>query len=405
VVRSNPVQIRALNVSNFRSLGDDVRVEFPREGGRLIALAGINGAGKSNVLDAFGFVGDVTRAGIAAAMTARGGEGSVLREGSSRLELAVELEDGEGRLVWGLGLSPHDTLWGRGWEWGYAVPARSLARYDAELQAALDDGTGRSGAPGRAGVLHDLLDRGGLATIGWQEGTLSGPQSGGLAEQARGSARWRAVQEHLAAWRTYVLPVETIREPRSSGVERVMERDGGNWPSVLRSLDPAGAGLELRAALCRLVPDLTDYDVLDAGGRNIARFRHRGATGDVWRAAPLESDGTLRAAALVTATLQRPLPVLLGVEEPETAIHVRALGLIVDFLLDAAEHAQVVLTTQSPDLLDLLPPDAVRVVTRGDGGTAVHPIDPVQRAVLRDGGGTGALLREQGLFPDEAAGG
>ena len=61
MVRSNSVQIRALNVSNFRSLGDDVRVEFPRKGGRLIALAGINGAGKSNVLDAFGFVGAVMR--------------------------------------------------------------------------------------------------------------------------------------------------------------------------------------------------------------------------------------------------------------------------------------------------------------------------------------------------------
>lgn len=399
------MQIRALNVSNFRSLGDDVRVEFPREGPRLIALAGINGAGKSNVLDAFGFVGDVTRAGIVTAMAARGGEGAVLREGGSRLEFAVELEDGEGRVVWGLALARHDTLWGRGWEWGYAVPARSLPSYDAALQAALDGGGARAGALGRAGVLHDLPDRGRFAEAGWEEGNLAGPQSGGLAERARGSARWRAVSEHLAAWRTYVLPVETIRDPKSSGVERVMERDGNNWPSVLRSLDPAGAGLELRAALCRLVPDLADYDVLDAGGRNIARFLHRGAGGDVWRAAPLESDGTLRAAALLTAALQRPLPALLGVEEPETAVHVRALGLIADFLLDAAEHAQVVLTTQSPDLLDLLPPDAVRVVTRGDRGTTVRPIDPVQRAVLRDGGGTGALLREQGLFADEAGGG
>ncbi len=403
MVRSDPVQIRALNVSNFRSLGYDVRIEFPREGTRLIVLAGGNGAGKSNVLDAFEFVGDVTRVGIDVAMTARGGEGSVLREGSDYLELAVEFEYGEGRLVWGIGFSRHDTLWGRGWEWGYAVPTRSLPGYDAALQAALGGEGVRTRELGRAGVLHDLPDRGSFAEAAWEEGNLSGTQSGGLAEHARSNVRWRAVREHLAAWRTYVLPIETIRDPRSSGVERVMVRDGGNWPSVLRSLDPAGPGLELRAALCRLVPDLTDYDVLDAGGRNIARFQHRGAGGDLWRAAPLESDGTLRAAALLTATLQRPLPVLLGVEEPETAIHVRALGVIADFLLDAADHAQVVLTTQSPDLLDLLPPDAVRVVTRDERGTTVHPLDPVQRAVLQAGGGTGALLREQGLIAAEAA--
>lgn len=51
------------------------------------------------MLDAFGFVGDVTRVGIVAAMAMRGGEGAMLREGGSHLELAVELEDGEGRLV------------------------------------------------------------------------------------------------------------------------------------------------------------------------------------------------------------------------------------------------------------------------------------------------------------------
>lgn len=405
MVPSSPVQIRALNVSNFRSLGEDVQVEFPREGGRLIVLAGGNGAGKSNVLDAFGFVGDVTRVGIDFAMTARGGEGSVLREGSTCFELAVELEDSEGRLVWGIGFSRHDTLLGRGWEWGYAVPARSLPGYDAALQAGLDDAVAWTGTRGRTRLLHALPNRGRFAEAAWEEGNLSGALSGGLAEHARNSARWRAVKDHLSAWRTYVLPIETIRDSKSSGVERVMVRDGGNWPSVLRSLDPEGPGLELRAALCRLVPDLTDYNVLDAGGLNIARFQHRDARGDLWRAAPLESDGTLRAAALITATLQRPLPVLLGVEEPETAIHVRALGVIVDFLLDAADHAQVVLTTQSPDLLDLLPPDAVRVVTRDDRGTTVHPIDPVQRAVLQAGGGTGALLREQGLIAAEAAGG
>jgi hypothetical protein len=102
--------------------------------------------------------------------------------------------------------SRHDTLWGRGWEWGYAVPTRSLPGYDAALQAALDGEGAWAGALERVGVLHALPDRGRFAETAWEEGNLAGAQSGGLAEQARGSARWRAVKEHLAAWRTYVLP-------------------------------------------------------------------------------------------------------------------------------------------------------------------------------------------------------
>ncbi len=44
--------ITSLTVSNYRSLGENVRIEF----GQLTVLVGPNGSGKSNVLDALRFV-------------------------------------------------------------------------------------------------------------------------------------------------------------------------------------------------------------------------------------------------------------------------------------------------------------------------------------------------------------
>jgi predicted ATPase len=71
--------ITRLLVSNYRSLGE-VDIEL----GPLTAFAGINGAGKSNVVDALRFVSECVRVGLEPALSARGGIAAVRRWSGGR---------------------------------------------------------------------------------------------------------------------------------------------------------------------------------------------------------------------------------------------------------------------------------------------------------------------------------
>jgi len=88
---------------------------------------------------------------------------------------------------------------------------------------------------------------------------------------------------------------------------------------------------------------------------------------------------------IVSALLQEPPLALIGIEEPELTVHPGALPLLINFLRQASRRCQVVITTHSPELLDLLGAEEVRVVERKDGVTTVGPMRLQQQGTVRDG--------------------
>ena len=118
------------------------------------------------------------------------------------------------------------------------------------------------------------------------------------------------------------------------------------------------------------------------------------------------SDGTLRALAVLTALLQRGSipPSVVGIEEPETALHPAAAGVLWDALMDGSEREQVLVTTQSPDLLDRkdVPLGAILAVDMQAGKTEIGPIAESSRGLLQDRLATpGELLRQRRLSPND----
>lgn len=85
------------------------------------------------------------------------------------------------------------------------------------------------------------------------------------------------------------------------------------------------------------------------------------------------SSGTLRVLALMTALHGEPGTSLLGIEEPENYVHPSALSALVEYMRAAQDRVQLMVTTHSPLLLDLLDdPAIVCVVQRSVGkGTTV----------------------------------
>jgi len=115
------------------------------------------------------------------------------------------------------------------------------------------------------------------------------------------------------------------------------------------------------------------------------------------------SDGTLRVLGLLLAVFQQPPPSLLIIEEPEATIHPGALGLMSDLIQIAINKTQVVVTTHSPELLDMkwIEERHLRLVSWEDGQTRVWRVSQGARRALQEHlMGAGEMLRTNSLWPE-----
>ena len=96
----------------------------------------------------------------------------------------------------------------------------------------------------------------------------------------------------------------------------------------------------------------------------------------------------------------------MGIEEPESALHPAAAGVLLDALRDAADETQIIITSHSPDLLDdkELDPESILAVEAHEGITVVDQVNEAGRSAVRDRlYTTGELLRLDQLQPDSAS--
>lgn len=89
------------------------------------------------------------------------------------------------------------------------------------------------------------------------------------------------------------------------------------------------------------------------------------------------SDGTLRFIALVTALLQPYPPSTILIDEPELGLHPYAINLLGETIRSRSDApgAQVIVSTQSPQLLDSFQPSEIVVVERSDGESVFRRLE------------------------------
>jgi predicted ATPase len=94
--------------------------------------------------------------------------------------------------------------------------------------------------------------------------------------------------------------------------------------------------------------------------------------------AHLLSDGTLRFICLTTLLMQPAhlLPDTVLIDEPELGLHPYAINLLADMLKQVAESKQVIVSTQSVELLNAFRAEDVVVVDREDGASTLRRLDP-----------------------------
>jgi predicted ATPase len=193
-----------------------------------------------------------------------------------------------------------------------------------------------------------------------------------------------------------VLPNQ-LTEPQKPANPYPLNERGENLASVLRTLKRKQ---DLERALARVLGDVLNYRVSQVGGYLVTKLQHEAPEGE---RAPLfelaqESDGTLRLLGILTALYQDPPRTLIALEEPELTIHPGAISLLWEEITSVTPQTQILLTTHSPDLLDLCKAKQLRVVEKIDGATQVGPIAKDQRRIIRERlFAPGQLLQAQGL--------
>ena len=89
------------------------------------------------------------------------------------------------------------------------------------------------------------------------------------------------------------------------------------------------------------------------------------------------SDGSLRAMAIATLFLQpeNNLPNLIVLDEPELGLHPQALELLLGLIRSVSHRTQVILSTQSPTLLNYFEASEVIVAELQEGASKFRRVD------------------------------
>jgi predicted ATPase len=376
-------------VRNYKSIAAcDVRLRS------LSFLVGPNGSGKSNFLDSLRFVADSLNTSLDHALRDRGGIKEVRRRSGGHpthfsIDLQVRLRDGaKGR-------------------YAFRVGARKQGGYEVQHEECRLRGTVALEPEAFFRVRDGVVEESSLQIA------PAASSDRLYLVNASGLSEFRPLYEALSHMGFYNLNPDRIRDLQPPDAGDVLLRDGSNLASVLGQLVQHNPATKQRIEeyLSAVVPGITGVDIKQIGPKETLEFRQKvGASEFPWRFfAANMSDGTVRALGVLVALFQSTngrkhrVP-LVGIEEPELALHPAASGVLRDCLRDASLSTQVIVTSHSPDLLDDpdIPDDWILPVLAEQGATRIGPMDDAGRTMIRDKLYTaGELLRMDQLKPME----
>jgi predicted ATPase len=389
----NRFSLTRVRLRHYRSIASaDVSL------GDLLLLVGPNGSGKSNFLDALRLTSESLQTSLDQALRSRGGVAEVRRRSTGHpTHFAIDLE------------FRSESLQG---EYGFEVGAVKgggfrIAREYCAIWFDSRASEGERFADARFSVVDGELD---FATE---------PVMPPVSEQrlylvaAAGLEAFRPVFYGLAGITVFNLNPDVMRQPQTPDAGELLHRDGANVASVLDRLERSKRGsadkVRIEEYLQHIVPGMHGVRRSDLGNWETLQFiQDVPGAKSPWRfQAQSVSDGTLRALGVLVALFAGTGGTLstVGIEEPESALHPAAAGVLLDALRDASERRQVIVTSHSPDLLDRhdFKLSELRAVRSINGETVIGEIDQAGALALREDLYTpGELLRTDQLLPARA---
>lgn len=341
-------ELDTISVKGFKSIASIEKLKL-----RAINLViGPNGSGKSNFIGVFSFLHAIREGRLQDYVIKAGGASKVLHFGAKTtktLQIHISFRDEQNQYEINLEPTDADEL----------VPKTEFAYFWNKARYP-------QGPMGE-----------GLPRIGKEAG-ISAAKSTKIASYVR---------DHLDRWRLYHFHDTSSSSPMKKTADvndnRHLRSDGSNLAAFLfylKQKHEASYSL-IRRTVQRVAPFFDDFQLepqkLNADKVRL-EWRHKGS--DAYFDAASLSDGTLRFIALATLFLQpegyRPSVIL--VDEPELGLHPYAITMLASLIKQASVNTQVIVSTQSPLLLDHFQPEDVLVADRVDGGTQFTRLDPVK---------------------------
>ena len=371
-----------VKLSNYRSIpACDVALK------KISFLVGPNGAGKSNFLDALRFVADALNLSLDRALRSRGGIDLVQRQPRSGTEpfgLRIQME----------------LATSFGW-YALAIGAQGRNGYEVRREECrlVDRQNGRE---------HFFqVDCGKVV----KTSILTAPPAAAdrlYLVTVSGFKEFRPVFDALAGMRFSNPVPDRIRPIQAPGSTSSLNRDGSNIASVLDGLEKRSPIFKKRIDeyLGSIVPGIVKTGRWPKDTDETIEFWQEAGDGGTRVRLPASSmsDGTLRTLGILLALFQgatddEPERQLVGIEEPEAALHPGAAEVLMDAIREAALLVQVLVTSHSAELLDGTPAESIIVVAADQEGTRLGALDEVSRSALQDRLFTaGELLRMDQLI-------
>ena len=330
-------ELDTITVKGFKSIAAIEKLKL----GAINVVIGPNGSGKSNFIGVFSFLHAIREGHLQDYVVKAGGADKVLHFGSKateKLEIRVSFQDGVNQYAIALEPTAADQL---------HPASETVSRSDKCAPAPYSDD---------------------LASLGMEAG-ISDPRLPPTGSYVR---------QHLDRWRLYHFHDTSSTSPMKKTADvndnRYLRPDGSNLAAFLYylRLKHDSAYSLIRRTIQRVAPFFDDF-VLEPQQLNPDKirleWRHKGS--EAYFDAASLSDGTLRFIALATLFLQPDSyrPSLILVDEPELGLHPYAITLLASLVKQAAVTTQVILSTQSPLLLDHFQPEDVLVANRVGGAT------------------------------------
>lgn len=182
------------------------------------------------------------------------------------------------------------------------------------------------------------------------------------------------VRSIMQSWRQYHFhdtgDLAAVKQPHSPKDTLRLKSDAGNLAAYLAMLRNTALAhyLQIVETIRLVAPFFGDFvkrpeesDLIEL------EWTQRNDPDTPYSASSL-SDGTLRFICLTTLLLQPPhkLPDTVLIDEPELGLHPFAIGVLADMLKQVAETRQLIVSTQSVELLNALSPEDIIVVDRVD---------------------------------------
>lgn len=333
-----------ITIQGFKSIASIERLKLEP----INVVIGPNGSGKSNFIGAFAFLHAIRNGELGSYVQRAGGADNILHFGSRRTpEMHLEIKFGSNRYEISLESNVSDEL----------VPSAEAAWFYADIY---ERWTSRQ-----------------LPAAGREAGISAPKQMQAIAQYVR---------EKLARWRVYHFHDTSSNSPMKKTVEisdnRFLRSDASNLAAFLyflREKHFEEYGL-IRKAVQRVAPFFDDF-VLEplALNEETIRLEWKHTSSDAYFNADSLSDGTLRFIAIATLLLQPRLlrPSVILIDEPELGLHPYAITLLASLVRQATvDFTQVIVSTQSPILLDHFEPHEVLVAEREGSGTTLRRLEP-----------------------------